>query len=199
MGSDANRLRAKWQDYSGSNAGAAEKSFEEAFKILFKDTEYEIVPKPKEFKNIYVNVELTEEERAQIYTPAAAIKKHGFAPDYAIRNKETGKSIYIEVKRQDGWVEGGARKDGRGNAHERSNKYFSPGLQKVLREHGKLGDHVLPFWTVFLGNITRDPLRVREIKLWYDSHEAHYFLWRNAKDATPLIEHFIQHIKPLLG
>ena len=38
----------------------------------------------------------------------------------------------IESKRQDGWVEGGARKDGRGNAHERSCKFFTPGLLKIM-------------------------------------------------------------------
>ena len=33
MGSDANRLRKKWQDYSGTNAGNAEKDLQQ-FKIL---------------------------------------------------------------------------------------------------------------------------------------------------------------------
>ena len=31
MGSDANRLRKKWQDYSGQNAGNAEHSFMKHF------------------------------------------------------------------------------------------------------------------------------------------------------------------------
>jgi hypothetical protein len=38
MGSDANRLRNKWQDYSGRNAGNAEHSFYETFRILFEGT-----------------------------------------------------------------------------------------------------------------------------------------------------------------
>lgn len=199
MGSSANRLRAKWQDYSGKNAGNAERSFYETFQILFDDTEYEIIPKPKDFDKIYVDVKLSEKETSEIHNPKIVIKKHGISPDYSIHNKETGKTIYVEVKRQDGWVEGGKRSDGRGNAHERSNKFFTPGLQKILKEKGKLGDGVLPFWTVFQGDITRDPLRVREIKLWYDDHHAHYFLWRDQKNPAPLIEHFITHIKPLLS
>jgi len=199
MGSDANRLRAKWQDYSGRNAGAAERSFFETFQILFADTEYRIRAKPTDFNKIYVNVELSPEETAQIHNPAVAVTKHGVSPDYAIDNTETGKTIYVEVKRQDGWVEGKDRAAGRGNAHERSNKFFTPGLQKILRAKGGLGDNVLPFWTVFQGDITRDPCRVREIKLWYDDQHAHYFLWRDATNPTPLIEHFIQYIKPLLG
>lgn len=199
MGSDANRLREKWQDYSGKNAGHAEKSFYEAFKIIFEKTEYKIRSKPKEFNKIYVAVKLSKQELSEIYNPRVAVTKHGVSPDYAIDNTKTGKSMYVEVKRQDGWVEGKDRAAGRGNAHERSNKFFTPGLLKILRAQGKLGDKVIPFWTVFQGDITRDPCRVREIKLWYDDKEAHYFLWRNAKDPAPLIEHFIQHIKPLLS
>jgi hypothetical protein len=85
------------------------------------------------------------------------------------------KTIYVEVKRQDGWVKGKPRSAGRGNAHERSCKFFAPGLQKIMKEKGNLGDNVLPFWTVFQGDITRDPCRVREITLWYDNYKAHYF------------------------
>lgn len=199
MGSDANRLRTKWQDYSGKNAGHAEKSFLETFLILFADTEFRIRPKPNDFNKIYVDVELSKQELSEIYNPVIPIKKHGLSPDYAIDNTETGKTIYVEVKRQDGWVEGKPRAAGRGNAHERSNKFFAPGLQKILRKKGNLGADILPFWTVFQGDITRDPARVREIKLWYDDFHAHYFLWRDSKNPTPLIEHFIQHIKPLLS
>ena len=199
MGSSANRLRKKWQDYSGKNAGAAENDFYETFKILFKNTEYKIRRHPKEFGNIYVNVKLSKQELTEIYTPKEPITRHGVFPDYAIDNTETGKTIYIEVKRQDGWVEGKTRSAGRGNAHERSCKFFTPGLQSALRKKGKLGSNVLPFWTVFQGDITRDPCRVREITLWYHGNKAHYFFWRNSKNASPLIEHFITKIKPLLS
>jgi hypothetical protein len=198
MGSDANKLRKKWQDYSGKNAARAEKDFFEAFQILFEGTEFRIREKPTEFNNIYVNVVLKEEELEAIYTPDLPITQHGISPDYAIDNTETNKTIYIEVKRQNGWVEGGKRADGRGNAHERSCKYFTPGLLKILREQGKLGDDILPFWTVFQGNITRDPCRVREITCWFDGHTAHYFFWRNTRDATLLVEHFLKYIQPLL-
>jgi len=40
MGSDANRLRRKWQDYSGEDAGIAEMGFLKTFEILFEGTEY---------------------------------------------------------------------------------------------------------------------------------------------------------------
>ena len=199
MGSKELRVRETWQDYSGANAGVAEKSFYEVFKELFKGTNFRIRPKPQEFKNIYLNVNLDKDVLKQIYNvPKEKIKKHGIVPDYAIDNIDTKKVIYVEVKRQDGWVEGKPRKAGRGNAHERSNKFFTPGLLDELRKKGNLGEKVLPFWVVFQGDITRDPCRVREITLWYNKHSAHFFMWRNQKDITPLIDHFNKHIKPLL-
>ena len=199
MGSKELRVRETWQDYSGANAGIAEKSFYEVFKELFEGTNFRIRPKPQEFKNIYLDVELDPKVLAEIYNVSKKeIKKHGIAPDYAIDNIDTKKTIYIEVKRQDGWVEGELRSVGRGNAHERSCKYFTPGLLKELRKKGKLGENVLPFWVVFQGDITRDPCRVREVTLWYDNKDAHFFMWRDRKNITPLIEHFNKHIKPLL-
>lgn len=199
MGSDANRLRKKWQDYSGLNAGTAEKDFFNTFRVLFSETEYVIKSHPNDFNKVYVDVNLSPEESNAIYVPEQPVTKHGVFPDYSITNSETNKTIFIEVKRQDGWVEGKPRSAGRGNAHERSCKFFTPGLLKVLREKGNLGNEVLPFWTVFQGDITRDPCRVREITLWYDTYTDHYFFWRDSKNATPLIEHFISRIKPLLG
>lgn len=198
MGTKALRGRATWQDYSGEHAGIAEKSFYGVFLREFKGTDFVVRRKLKEFKDIYVKVELSDEELGEIYIPEVAITKHGIAPDYSISNLKTKKTLYVEVKRQDGWVEGKPRSAGRGNAHERSNKFFTPGLLKLLRQQGKLGEDVLPFWTVFQGDITRDPCRVREIKLWYGDHSAHYFMWRNSKDGKALINHFNRYLKPLL-
>lgn len=198
MGSEDNRLRRKWQDYSGKNAGQAESDFFGAFKAVFEDTEYRIRPKPKEFSKIYVGVEIPEWELSEIYTPDEPITKHGIFPDYAIDNIKTKKTIYVEVKRQDGWVEGGKRSDGRGNAHERSCKFFTPGLLKILREKGNIDESNLPFWTVFQGDITRDPCRVREITCWYGEKRGHFFFWRNSTNPLSLLDHFEIHIAPLL-
>ena len=83
MGSSDNRLRKKWQDYSGKNAGVAEKDFFETFKILFEGTEFQIRPQPNEFNNIYVDYPLSEKELSEIYTPKEPITRHGVFPDYA--------------------------------------------------------------------------------------------------------------------
>lgn len=199
MGSEALRGRKVWQDYCGANAGHAELQFFNVFNALFEGTEYCIRSKPKDFTHVYVDVPLDDAVLGEIYNPECGIKKHGITPDYAIDNTATGKTLYVEVKRQDGWVEGGKRSDGRGNAHERSNKFFTPGLLKILREKGKLGDDVLPFWTVFQGDVTRDPCRVREITCWYDTYSAHFFMWRDATDPTALVRHFDDRLRPLLS
>ena len=154
--------------------------------------------RPKEFQNIYVNVRLKPEDLKEIYNPEEAVTRHGVWPDYAIDNKKTGKTIYVEVKRQDGWVEGGKRSDGRGNAHERSCKFFTPGLLRILREKSKIAPTALPFWTVFLGDITRDPCRVREVTCWYDTYTNHFFFWRGAPNPDLLFKHFDECISPLL-
>jgi hypothetical protein len=199
MGSNDLSKRDIWQDYSGANAGIAEKNFFDVFRKEFQDTDFAIRSKPNEFNKIYVDVELGDDVLSEIYTPDKEIKKHGITPDYAIENTKIKKTLYVEVKRQDGWVEGKPRSAGRGNAHERSCKYFTPGLLKILREHGKLDSDVLPFWTVFLGDISRDPCRVREISCWYEGYSAHFFMWRNTTDPTSLIKHFNEKLKPLFS
>lgn len=198
MGSEHNRIRRKWQCYSGNNAAIAENAFFDSFSTVFADTDYSIIAKPKDFQNIYVTVDLPEAIKQEIYTPAEPITRHGVFPDYAIKNNKSGKTIYVEVKRQDGWVEGKKRADGRGNAHERSCKFFTPGLISMLRQTGRIAPPALPFWTVFLGDIARDPCRVREITFWYTGHEDHYFFWRQAPNPDLLFQHFDEKIAPLL-
>lgn len=199
MASKENRLRKKWQDYGGFKATKAEHAVYEVFEALFKDTDYELIRQPKCFENIYIGVKLNKKELKAIYTPPCGIKKHGIKPDCLIHNKKTDKTIYIEVKRQDGWVEGKQRKDGRGNAHERFCKYFTPGLLKLLRKAGNHPASVYPFWVIFVGDVTRDPCHVREIRFWFDGHNENVLFWRNTTDYKMLVEHFEKYIAPLLN
>lgn len=198
MSSEHNRFRRKWQDYSSQNAAFAEVSFFDQFSNIFNDTEYIIRSRPNDFRNIYVDVQLSEADLDQIYTPPKPVTRHGVFPDYAIDNLNTRKTIYVEVKRQDGWVEGGKRADGRGNAHERSCKYFAPGLLRIMREKGRIPAPNLPFWAVFQGDITRDPCRVREITCWYEGFTENFFFWRQAPNPELLFKHFDEFIAPVL-
>src|SRR3989344_2643001 len=197
MGTNDLRKRDNWQNISGGKAGVAEKNFYDIFLKEFEGTDFRIRSKPREFKDIYSKTILSKEMLAGIYNPDETWT-HGIIPDYAIDNVKTKKTLYIEVKRQDGLVEGKLRKAGRGNAHERSNKLFTPGLLKLMREHGKLGNDILPFWVVFQGDIARDPKRVREIHFWYDGHVDHFFLWNNPSDEDSVVSHFNTKLRHLL-
>jgi hypothetical protein len=197
VGTNALRGRDNWQELGGGKATVAEKNFFGVFTKEFDGTEYRIRSKPREFKDVYSKIVLADDVLASIYCPDETWV-HGLAPDYAIDNLTTKKILYVEVKRQDGWVEGKERKAGRGNAHERSNKLFTPGLLKLLREQGGLGEDVLPFWVVFQGDIARDPKRVREITFWYADYAAHFFMWSDGTDGQAVINHFNNKLKHLL-
>lgn len=198
MGRDELSKRDIWQDVGGAKATDAECSFYSVFRSFFDGTSFEVIPRPKELSAIYVDIPLSDNTLSEIFIPDEPIKKHGIAPDYKITNSDTGKILYVEVKRQDGWVEGKSRSAGRGNAHERCCKYFTPGLLKILRKKSGIKKPDLPFWAVFQGDITKDPCRVREITCWFDKFPNHYFFWRDTRDPRPLLEHFEQKLKHLL-
>ena len=197
MGTKELRGRDVWQDVSGQKAEATEKLFHGVLLREFTGSDFTIRPKPREFTDIYSKTVLSEKVQAAIYSPNETWK-HGVIPDYAIDNIKTKKTLYVEVKRQDGWVEGKPRSAGRGNAHERSCKFFTPGLLKTLKGRGHLGDGVLPFWIVFEGDIARDPKRVREIHFWFAEYSAHFFLWSDPADTESLVLHFNNKLKHLL-
>lgn len=123
----------------------------------------------------------------------------GVLPDFSITNTKTGKILFGEIKRQDGWIEGGKPSDGRGNVHERMCKLFTPGLLKAYRKVSKIDNpNILPFWLVLQGDITRDPKRNREIAFWFDSYDKNYFMWRPNMTEQDLIDHFNKYLKPYL-
>lgn len=102
MGTKALRKRKKWQHISGGKAGTAEKNFYQVFSEYLECSDFRIRKRPKEFNDIYFNVKLSKKVLAEIYTPDVKEWKHGVAPDYAIDNVKTKKTLYVEVKRQDG-------------------------------------------------------------------------------------------------
>lgn len=198
MGRNQLKERKTWQDQSGLKAETAENRFYNVFAEYFENTNYQIVSKPRIFKDIYCNIHLCPEIMQSIYCPPKMPKHHGIIPDYAILNKKTEKIIFVEVKRQDGWVEGKKPSAGRGNAHERACKLFTPGLLKILREAGRVSDDILPFWVVFQGDIARDPKRVREIHCWFGDYRSNFFLWSNQSSSKKILLHFEEYIKPHL-
>lgn len=189
--------RRNWQTRSGKKARQAEDVFLILFQNEFQEKNYEIIKEPDYFKHIYENINLKKNIKKGVYKPKDNFT-HGIKIDFAIKNTKTNKILFVEIKRQNGWTNSKNSKEGRGNAHERSCKFFTPGLLKILRKKGKLSKKILPFWLVLIGDITRDPKRTREITMWYDEYDNHYFFWQNTEDLKTIVRHFNEKLKPLL-
>lgn len=201
------RGRDNWQTASGAGglAGTAEKNLYAAFRRAFRGTIYQIHDHPTDLKHLYEDVELSEAVLNQIFCPDENVMRNakkrgwGVSPDFSITNTVSGKMLFGEIKRQDGWVEGKEPSAGRGNAHERMCKLFTPGLIKAYRRIGGItSSEILPFWVVLEGDITRDPKRNREIAFWFDEYDKNFFMWRPNMTETDLIEHFNQYLRPYL-
>lgn len=193
--------RINWERSAGTLATTAEQNLYVVFEEAFKGTKYKLHRQPKHLKNLYANVEIPDSIKNVIFNPVIKLEdtKWGVSPDFAIENCETNKILFGEIKRQDGWVEGKNPSAGRGNAHERSCKLFTPGLIKAYRKAGHIENkEILPFWVVFQGDITRDPKRVREIMFWYDTYQDNYFMWRPGESGQALLEHFNKKLKKYL-
>lgn len=237
MGSTANRTRVNWQTLGGAVAATSEKDVFDVFDLHFQGTDFEIEKHPKEFKKIYSKKEVLDKKTlSEIFTPPKLVKKdkkgkvidtfpfgygnHGISPDFAITNIKTKKTLYGEIKKQDGWTgacnKHKATKDnsacnppkhhkhcsinmaaGRGNVHERMCKLFTPGILTRMKKIGKLKAK-LPFWVIVTGPITLDPKRNRELAIWFEGNEEHFFMWRDQTDATELVSHFNKNFKKLL-
>lgn len=207
MGKKALKNRENWQTASGPRglAGIAEKNLTTAFEEAFNGTVYKFSDHPKNLKHLYERVRLSDETLSQIYCLGEKEMKKsqqrgwGVSPDFSIENTNTGKILFGEIKRQDGWVEGKDPSAGRGNAHERMCKLFTPGLVKAYRKIGGItSEDILPFWVVLEGDITRDPKRNREIAFWFDTYDKNYFMWRPNMTNIDLLNHFILYLKPYL-
>lgn len=201
MGKVALSNRNNWETTSGKKAAGAEQNLYDVFNKAFKNTKYKLHEKPKHLKNLYSSVQLDNKVLKEIFNPIINFKstKWGVTPDFAIENTETGKILFGEIKRQDGWVEGKNRSAGRGNAHERLCKLFTPGLLKAYRKIGGIkSKNILPFWVVFQGDITRDPKRVREITFWFDKYSMNFFMWRPGASGDKLLNHFNTYLKKYL-
>lgn len=207
MAGNALRGRENWQTESGpaGKAGCAEKDLITALRNNLGPTVYEVNDHPTDLKHLYENVELSQKTLSEIFIPDDSAMKvamrrgWGVSPDFSIRNKKTGKILFGEIKRQDGWVEGKDPSAGRGNAHERMCKLFTPGLIKKYREISGINDQsILPFWVVLEGDITRDPKRNREIAFWFDKYDKNFFMWRPQMSDKELVEHFNLYLSKYL-
>jgi len=208
MASSELRNRANWQTISGFNALETEAKFKHSLQSAL-DTVYPNrfkIEKPSEFSDIYSTHKLSDNILAMIHNvDTTELKKNnkpkyswGISMDFVIRNIENKKSLFGEIKRQDGWIETTNMAAGRGNAHERCCKYFTPGLLKAIREAGGISNEILPFWVVFVGDVTRDPRRNREISFWFQEYDKNFFMWRDTDDIGSLLDFFENNLLPYL-
>ena len=203
------RKRTNWQTRSGAKA----LKVEELFQISLQNALNSVYPEqflvdryPREFRNIYSTYPLPKEMLGKIYNVNVNEKKSngkpkytwGISMDFAIRNLKNGKILFGKIKRQDGWTEKTNVQAGRGNAHERSCKYFTPGLMKIIRETSGISEEILPFWLVFVGDITRDPRSNREIAFWFQQYTKNYYMWRNIDDIDDMLNFFEKNLLPYM-
>lgn len=210
MSSRELRKRKNWQTESGANALSAEDVFSSTLQSILDKlypNMFEVDQHPKEFNDIYSKVILPDEVLEDIYNvdiykdkdKGELAYKWGISMDFAIRNLVNSKILFGEIKRQDGWIEGKDPSAGRGNAHERSCKYFTPGLLREIRKvSGITSEDILPFWIVFIGDITRDPKRNREISFWFQEYKNNFFMWRDTSNIKSLENFFINNLLPFL-
>ncbi len=182
-----------------------QKALQEALDSVYPE-QFVVERHPKELKEIYSTYSLPSAVLKKIYNIDMSEKKKngkpkyqwGISMDFVIRSNRNGKALFGEIKRQNGWIETTNMKAGRGNAHERSCKYFTPGLMKVIRKAGGLSDEILPFWIVYVGDITRDPRRNREIAFWFQEYTKNYYMWRDTNDVGDMLDFFENNLLPYL-
>ena len=87
---------------------------------------------------------------------------------------------------------------GRGNAHERACKYYTPGLLKIGRQIGNQPDYVSPYCLIFSGGIATDKKRIEEIEYWFQGDNSLFLMWNNLADRSVIINHFENHLKQKL-
>ena len=199
----------KLQTISGAKALKVEELFQTSLQSAL-DGAYPglffVERHPKDFNNIYSTYELPDNVLKQIYNVDVSEKRKngqprynwGISMDFAVRNKKNGKVLFGEIKRQDGWVETTSMQAGRGNAHEKSCKYFTPGLMKALRNASGISDDILPFWVIMVGDITRDPRRNREIAYWFQEYTRNYYMWRDTDDVGSMLDFFENNLLPYM-
>ena len=115
-------------------------------------------------------------------------KQWGVRPDAAVTNTETGRTAFVEVKRQNPM----------GNAHERACKYLTPGMVAAGREKGDIRENDFPFFLIFTNGLAANERYGSEIAFWFSNSplENHFLLWSG--DPGELLDFFLEKIRPVI-
>ena len=170
-------LRENWQAEANQRGGASEDIFQSVMgEVLQLDGlgHYQISRKPHDLARLY-----------------GEGKKWGIRPDFSVRNNNTGRTAFIEVKRQ----------NPRGNAHERACKYLAPGIVGAGRQYGNIRPEHFPFFWIFTNGLTTSTKYSSEIEFWFSSPDNpkmrnHLLLWNLSKAAA--LKFFQDSIRPVI-
>lgn len=109
--------------------------------------------------------------------------KCGIQPDFSVSSNSSGKIAFFEAKRQ----------GEQGNAHERTCKYFAPGIQHKCAE---IAGFYHPFFYIFMDGLTTSRRLQLQIHGWFDAdgYRDRYLMWLK-RDVPSLINWFEHTIR----
>ena len=145
MGMDSARLSARTRQPGHDRTfRRSERDFVAALESFLDPAEWEVVDHPRTLSKIIAD-------------------RYGVVPEASIRNRQTGRVLFFEVKKQ-----GDA-----GNADERAAKHHTVQFYKEL--HELFGYDYHPFVTVMCESLATNPRYTVKHPYFYE--EDHYFLW----------------------
>lgn len=166
--------RKKWQRKAATQEQKAGTLFSIIMGMYLENTEFITAEEPEDLKNIYRVRKIG--------------RSHGIELEFVIRNRNNGRTIFVEIN---------CLRAGR-NAHERASKYMVPDIMKAIQDIANQPRDIIPFWWIFTNGIASDPYYRQEIQFWFQGMENHLLLWKQVRDRKVVIDHFEQHIRPLL-
>jgi hypothetical protein len=136
----------------------SETSFATALKLILDPDVYEVKAQPQDLRYIFG-------------------RPYGIKPEAVIRNRQTSRVMYFEVKKQ----------GPEGNADERACRHHTVQFYKTLSSFTKLDYHA--YCTIFCESLATLPVYTSKVP--YVIEPGHYFLWKDYD--IDLLREFIVH------
>lgn len=160
MGMDSRRLSARTRQPGHDRSfGVSETNFIAAATSCLDTSRYSVSEKPRDL--------------AALFPGKDGDRALGIVPEASITSKATGRTFFVEVKKQ-----GPA-----GNADERACKHHTVEFYKTLHTH--FGYEYHPFVTIFCESLAELPRYTRKARYFFE--DGQYFLWRGY-ELEPLCE-----------
>jgi hypothetical protein len=204
--------RANWEAAAGAAGKAVEDDVQRILETWFEATwpgEFIVQKHPSDLRQIYYEYdyqqnpelyrkpaapgaddvwydEVNREFRALKGKKEVAAQCGGCIPDIKIQCKATGKSYFVECKRQ----------NDAGNAHERCAKYATPSIVKLIQGHANGQHH--PIGYLFTGALTEKRKYQVELRATFGFAADHLFFWKTQRPAAALVGWIGRVVVPLL-